>query len=87
VDRDLQFGLASIVSRLEGIREELAAHTMALITHDAMRAGVSDHDLPKVVADRYLLHVKHATEIHKTLAPMEPEPPPIGNINKISWHR
>jgi len=77
VEPDLQMGLAMLISRLEAIREELAAHTIAMLTRDAAHEGVVAQDLHKRVANRYLDHVKRATELHKSKPSTKAIPPVI----------
>lgn len=65
MDRELRVAMALIVSRLEGLREELATQTLTNLARDANKAGVAAEDLPKRVADIYLDFLRRAQETHK----------------------
>lgn len=56
--------MALIVSRLEGLREELATHTLMLLTREAAKTEVPEADLVKVVANQYEYLLRRAQETH-----------------------
>lgn len=61
----MQLALASIVSRLEGIREEIAVASMIAITRDVGHAGIALDQRAKRAGDLYSEYLRRARREHK----------------------
>lgn len=61
----MQLALASIVSRLEGIREEIAVASMIAISREIGLVGISIDQRAKRAGDLYSEYLRRAQREHK----------------------
>lgn len=65
MDPELRVALALIVSRLEGLREEIGVANMLNISKDLGAAGVVHHEAIEQAGDIYSRCLKRARQEHK----------------------